>query len=244
VLLDAGATVEGTGALGNSLGYDDLEATRLLLEHKGPDAELAPLIEFALVHERSRAHIELLIEHGAPIPDTAAALAVRRGRADLADLLGPADASPTDRLIGAIRRGDRDEALALRPGLELGQGEYDVLVHAAVVDNAAAVALMLELGFPVDVRSEQFGETALHAAAWYGRAEMVERLLAHGADPHALAGDLPATPLDWAAQGSRQAPAGGEHLKTVELLKAAGSRLVRDPPNEPSEEVALALEVD
>ena len=116
-----------------------------------------------------------------------------------------------------------------------------MLVHAAVVQNAAAVDLMLELGFPLEVRSEEFGETALHAAAWHGRADMVEKLLSHGADPNALAGDRPASTLDWAVQGSRRAPAGGDHVRTVELLKAAGARLVRDPPNEPSDEVAPLL---
>ena len=241
LLLDAGAPVAGSGALGNSLCYNDHECTRMLLEHLEPGADLDGLIEFALAYERSRAHIELLLTHGAPATAKTAALAVRRGRADLADLLGDADVPPVDRFIGAIRRGDRETALALRPGLELGQGDYDVLVHAAVVQNAAAVDLMLELGFPLDVRSEEFGETALHAAAWYGGADTVEKLLSHGADPNALAGDRPATTLDWAVQGSRRAPAGGDHVRTVELLKAAGARLVRDPPNEPSDEVAPLL---
>jgi ankyrin repeat protein len=232
LLLEAGAPVAGSGALGNSLTYDDVECTRLLLEHLEPGADLDGLIEFALAYERSRAHIELLVAHGAPATAKAATLAIRRGRADLADLLGdPGDVAPVDRFIGAIRRGDREQALALRPGLELTRADHDVLVHAAVVQNAPAVDLMLELGFPVDVRSEEFDETALHAAAWYGRADMVEKLLAHGADPNALAGDRPGTTLDWAVQGSRRAPAGGDHVRTVELLRRAGANLVRESPD-------------
>ncbi|HEY6891710.1 MAG TPA: ankyrin repeat domain-containing protein, partial [Solirubrobacter sp.] len=241
LLLDAGATVDRTGALGNSLGYDDVEATRLLLEHKGPDAELDVLVEYALARDRSRAHIELLLEHGAPVPASAPALAVRRGRADLLDLLGDDGVPAIDRFIGAIRRGDRATALALRPGLTLGRGDHDVLVHAAAFENFPAARLMLELGFPVDIRSEEFDETPLHAAAWFGRAAMVELLLAHGADPNATAGDPPGTPLDWAARGSRHADPRGDHVATVERLIAAGARLVRDPADEPSEEVALVL---
>ena len=62
LLLDAGAPVAGSGALGNSLCYDDLECTRLLLEHLEPGADLDGLIDFALAYERSRAHIELLLD--------------------------------------------------------------------------------------------------------------------------------------------------------------------------------------
>ncbi|WP_157592726.1 ankyrin repeat domain-containing protein [Solirubrobacter soli] len=233
LLLDAGAPVANSGALGNSLCYDDLECTRLLLEHVEPGADLDGLIEFALAYERSRAHIELLLAHGAPATPKAATLAIRRGRDDLADLLGdPGDVAPVDRFIGAIRRGDRDTALDLRPGLTLTQADHDVLVHAAVVQNAPAVELMLELGFPIDVRSEQFNETALHAAAWYGHADMVEKLLAHGADPNAVAGDPVGTTLDWAVQGTRRAPEGGDHARTVELLQRAGATLVRESPDE------------
>jgi ankyrin repeat protein len=84
----------------------------------------------------------------------------------------------------------------------------------------------------VDVRSEEFNETALHAAAWYGRSEMVARLLEAGADVNAEAGrPFGLRPLDWALRGSRHADQG--HLSTrppydypevVRRLLAAGAR--------------------
>jgi ankyrin repeat protein len=49
-------------------------------------------------------------------------------------------------------------------------------------------------------------ETALHAAAWYGFAAIVELLLARGADPNAEAGrPFGGRPLDWAERCSREA---------------------------------------
>jgi Ankyrin repeats (3 copies) len=216
LLLEAGARVDGTNSIRHMLDYDDLEGLRLLLErgvaqegHGWP--ELDGTIEWALIRDRSRAHVELLLEHGAPVRPGEATLAVRRGRADLADLLGEAQPKPADELLGALRRGDRpaaDAVLGAHAGLleTLGRGDHDVLVHAAGRGRREAVELMLELGFPVDIRSEEWGETPLHAAAWYGFAEIVRVLLAHGADPRAAAGEpFGGTPLEWAERGSREA---------------------------------------
>jgi ankyrin repeat protein len=235
LLLGAGARVRDTGAIPHMLDHDDPEGLRLLLEAgvaqeggwPGPDG----MIRWALGRERSRAHFELLVEHGAPVEPGDATMALRRGRTDLRDLLGEPSPTPADELIGAIRRDDRaevDAILAANPGLleTLGRGDHDVLVHAAGWGRRGAIELMLELGFPVDVRSEEFNETALHAAAWYGFEDIVELLLAHGADPRAEAGEpFGGTPLEWAERGSHQADPRvlgrslGDHEAVIRLLQ-------------------------
>ncbi|MFL5826682.1 MAG: ankyrin repeat domain-containing protein [Thermoleophilaceae bacterium] len=243
MLLDAGARVDGTNSIRHMLDYEDPQGLRLLLE-RGVEQEgrgwpeLDGTIRWALGRERSRPHIELLVEHGAPVHPDDATLAVRRGRTDLLDLLGEAAPTAADELMGAIRHGDRTEAdrvLAAHPGLlgTLGRGDHDTLVHAASLDNEPAVRLMLELGFPVGVLSEEFNETALHAASWYGRAAIVSLLLDNGADPNAKAGEpIHGTPLGWAVNGSRHADHGSltrpgrvDHRATVERLLSAGAEL-------------------
>jgi hypothetical protein len=216
LLLDAGATVKGTNALAHMLDYDDLEGLRLLLERGiaqtgGDWPELEGAIGWALKRDRSREHIELLLSHGATPGPADATLAVRRGRADLDGLLGEPSPSPSDELLGALRRADRadvDAVLAEHPGLldTLGRADHDVLVHAAARGRRDAVELMLEHGFPVDVRSEEFNETPLHAAAWFGWAQVAELLVERGADSHAEAGEpFGGTPREWAERGARQA---------------------------------------
>jgi ankyrin repeat protein len=241
LLLDAGARVAGTNAVPHMLDRDDVERLRLLLARGSAQEgglDLGGTIAAALARGRSRAHIEALLAHGAPVAPGDATLAVRRGRPDVLDLLGEPDPSPADGLLGALRRADRDGAeavLAAHPGLldGLGRGDHDVLVNVAAAGDLRATELMLDLGFPVDVSSEDFEETPLHAAAWYGRADVASLLLARGADPDAPAGPpFGGTPLDWAARGSRDADAEAvgeagvvDHPATVRRLLAAGAAL-------------------
>ena len=67
--------------------------------------------------------------------------------------------------------------------------------------------------------------TLLHTAAWEGRADIVERLLALGAAPTRRS-EPGTTPLGWAAHGSRYNDASqGDFVAVAELLVAAGNPL-------------------
>src|SRR5262249_4683989 len=74
--------------------------------------------------------------------------------------------------------------------------------------------------------------TLLHQAAWFGRVPLVDVLLARGAEPDVRAGTEYATPLGWAAVGSRYPPAppddsfaapGGDFVGVARLLVSAGA---------------------
>ena len=198
--------------------------------------------------------IALLISHGAdpgqPGPDgrTPAWLATIRGRTDLTGLLAGADAgggagggagagatasgvTDTARLVGACMSGDRATAVRLTTEDPLLAGRLDPaelasLVHAAEDGNEPAVALMLDLGFPVGTRRDDDGATALHAAAYAGSAPVVRLLLDRGADLEALDAQWESPPLDWAVVGSGYRPAtctDPDWVATVRLLIEAGA---------------------
>lgn len=221
--------------------------------------------------------IALLIDHGAdpglPGPNglLPSWLAAARGRTDLAGLLGVldgdlgggdlggdlgGDVADTARLAGACLRADRAAAalLAADPGLfgRMTQADLGALVLAAEAGNEPAVTLMLDLGFPVDVRRDDgtaTGVTALHAAAYAGSAAVVRLLLDRGADLEALDGRWESPPLDWAVVGSGERPATCPHpdwVATVRALIEAGAStgtisLAPDDPKPPSAEVADLL---
>jgi hypothetical protein len=107
---------------------------------------------------------------------------------------------------------------------------------------------MLDLGFPVDARGDD-GGTALHAAAYSGSAPAVRLLLDRGADIEARDTSWNSTPIEWAAVGSGEQPAGHpdpDWTATVQALLDAGASagditLSPDDPKPPSPEVAALL---
>jgi hypothetical protein len=123
------------------------------------------------------------------------------------------------------------------------------MVHAAKAGNTPAIALMLDLGFPVDARDGDDGATALHAAAYSGNAPAVRLLLDRGADIEARDATWNSTPIEWAAVGSGERPAGHPHpdwTTAVQILLEAGASaadidLSPDDPKPPSPEVAALL---
>ncbi len=123
------------------------------------------------------------------------------------------------------------------------------MVHAAKTGYTPAVALMLDLGFPVDARDGDDGATALHAAAYSGNAPAVRLLLDRGADIEARDATWNGTPIEWAAVGSGERPAGNPHpdwIAAVQALLEAGASaedigFSPDDPKPPSPEVAALL---
>jgi ankyrin repeat protein len=257
-------------ALAAAVGTRDVESARILVDagadarrYRDDDGEPVPVLWDAVRGRCGRDFLELMLAHGAdpnaagPDGRTAYALAVASGRTELADLLrqGGADdtATAADRFLSACRRADRAEAqrlLEFDPGLvsRLTEDDLSGIVRAAESGDAAAVALMLDLGFPIAAAGD-FGGTVLHAAAYAGSAEVVRVLLDRGADIESRDPNWNSPPLDWAAVGSGERPdtnPAADWTGTVRVLLEHGAStaeitLEPDDPKPPSREVAALL---
>ncbi len=139
-------------------------------------------------------------------------------------------ATPVQRLRLACRDADAESAHALLreyPTLLDGLNAIDrrALTDAAWDADAAAVALMLSLGFDPAVPGHDTG-TALHCAAWQGSAGCVAAILGHDsgraliAQPDAHHGD---TPLGWYGHGSLHGPRAGDFVGVARLLLEHGA---------------------
>jgi ankyrin repeat protein len=257
LLLGFGARPVGTNALAAAVAGGNTEAVRLLLEAGAdpgrrpasdiPDGHLADRSEHPLPLAVARCGVDIVesllvagADPNARGDDHVSALrtAVRRGSREITTALltygADDDATAVDHFLGAAQRGDRDQVraqLLRRPGLwqELAEVDREVLVDAAENADVAAVALLLELGFPMTVLRVD-GATPLHAAASYGRA---------GADVNAPDGQWGSTALAWATIGSGEQSASkpGDWAGTIRSLIAAGSStdgawVGGKPPNE------------
>ena len=275
LLLGATAGVAGIArqALAAPLSLDDIEGVRLLLDagadprryHNDNDEPASAAYE-AVRHGCSAELVELLLSHGAepgrPGSDGRSpyTLARLQGRDDLADILlryGAADdTTDIDRFVAGLQHADQaavHEQLAQDPGLLdrlTAEQQAAALTRAAETGHAAALALMLDLGFPVEARDgDNDGATALHAAAYHGSADAVRLLLARGADLEARDTTYDSTPLDWAAVGSGERHAthrSPDWIATVQALIDAGASteeitLSPDAQKPPSPEVAALL---
>jgi ankyrin repeat protein len=258
-------------ALAAPISNDDVEGVRLLL-HAGvdpgrfvdDDGQATPVVVAAIHSGCSGELLDLLLESRAD-PNAAGPdgrsphrLATAAGRPDLVELLrryGGADDQATagDRFLCACLQADRTSAerqLSDDPGLaaKLTDDEHTAIVRAAEQGNAAAVALMLDLGFSLETRGDG-GATALHVAAHSGSADTVRLLLERGADIEARDTNWNSTPLDWAAVGSGEQPENdpaANWVETVRTLLAAGASsediaLSPDDSKQPSPEVAELL---
>ncbi len=225
-----------------------------------PEAFTDALVE--AVAEASLDAVAVLLAAGAD-PDapgrdgrSARRRALTAGVATTVALLGGDSNDPVERMLEAIVTGDSDSARRIataNPGLVdcLEAAERAALVAAAEHGNVAAVALMLELGFPVDARREAIdddGATALHTASWAGSADTVALLLQHGADLTARDTRWHSQPLEWALVGSGEAPDGApapDWVATVRLLLDAGAATngITLDPGEPKAPSASVLEL-
>ena len=79
----------------------------------------------------------------------------------------------------------------------LGAADLRRLPDAARDENAAAIGLLLDAGWPIDARG-QHGATALHWAAFHGNTAMVRDLLRRTPPLEVRDNDFDGTPLFWA----------------------------------------------
>jgi hypothetical protein len=174
-------------------------------------------------------HVRLLLDHGAD-PEargtrnaryearTPQEEAMLRGYRECAEMLRVAgakpEATPLYAFLEAATIGDRDRVeqfLAADPTLaDQAMTTYpDQLVRGAQRSSVDGVALLIDLGFDVNAinRVDRYHESApLHEAAATGNLEVIELLLAHGADPDLRDGSYHSTPAGWAEHsGHREA---------------------------------------
>jgi ankyrin repeat protein len=241
LLLDRGAAVNGTNALGHALDYDRIAPVRLLLE-QGADANEPshrPVLHHAVARGRSGEFLRLLVAHGADPAArdhkgrTAYQHAFRRGQTELAQTLlelgAPADVTDADRALNAISSGGAGT------GIELDDDARDVLIELAMRDIDALRRVVEAVGpdFSASWGGGPRG-SLLHQASWFGRADAVELLLGAGAEVDERVATEYATPLGWAAVGSRYSPShpddsfsakDGDWIGVAQMLVAAGARV-------------------
>jgi ankyrin repeat protein len=125
-----------------------------------------------------------------------------------------------------------DEALvrqivAREPGMAatLPPEDRRKLADAARNEKTTTVRLMLDAGWPVDVRG-QHNATALHWAGFHGNAGMARTLVERGAPLEVKDDDFDGTPLHWAIYGSQHGwrCKTGDYVGTVDVLLSAGAQ--------------------
>jgi ankyrin repeat protein len=174
------------------------------------------------------------------------AVAELNGNRDVAEWLlahgAQDDLSAVDRLVAACARGDLATVRAIlskAPHLrdEIGPEHYAALYRAAERNDIAALEAMLACGFDPNRGDESIGKTALHVAAMEGWPDAVRVLLEHDASVTVRDREFDATPLFWAAEGSRHRQAGRDHASVGRLLLDAGSPIEWQSGAEPAEAI-------
>ena len=146
-------------------------------------------------------------------------------------------ASPKQRLISVCAQAWADRANAIlseSPGLldQLGPDEKRALPDAAWSSNAAAVDLMLSLGFDA-AAGGQDGGTVLHCAAWQGSGDCVEAALRYDRVRDVLEHETIRSTAVRHSAGAATAPGTAGTARAIILaLPGSFSRRARDPgPN-------------
>jgi ankyrin repeat protein len=221
LLLEGGARVDGTNALGRVLDFDRLDRLELLLAHGG-DPNERPWTHHAILRGRSLAHVEALLNAGADPDgenDEGVPLyihAERFGRADVIGLLREMGVAgrltAVDSFVAACSRGDLVSArrhMAEQPDIltRLDPRQLKVMPDLAAIGRIDAVATMLAVGWPLEVTTA-WDATALNLAIFQGDARMVRLLLDAGANWQTLHGygDNALGTLSFASQAEDIAP--------------------------------------
>jgi hypothetical protein len=184
-----------TTMLHRKLDWTDLNGVRWLLDHGADPNALSAWGDRALHHSLARDNalvlIETLLDNGAdpslPAPGhedrSAVAVAARAGRADALELFrgrgAAVELDGDDAFFAALSRADRATtlaSLAAEPPIvqRRESSQPGIVATLAGAGNTAAVALALDLGFPLST-------DALSVAVWRERTETVRLLLARGA---------------------------------------------------------------
>ena len=228
-------------------GVDGDDVLRRMLDEgadpnpRNGSGEETPL-HVATRRRRARA-VEILVAYGAGIDamtaggKTAYAHAVRRGFDEVAALLArhgaSTDLNEADRFAVAIVNGNLDEArtiLEACPGVaRTGNPEEDrLLADVAGRNDREAVRLLIKAGADLTAPGLDSG-TPLHQAAWFGQPVNGHLLIEAGAPLDIFDDAHQASPIHWAAHGSRYSGAAEErqdaYVELVEMLLEAGSSL-------------------
>jgi ankyrin repeat protein len=209
-----------TTMLHRKLDWTDLAGVRWLLAHGADPNAVSAWGHRALHHSLARdnrlALLEALLDFGADpslrapsLEDrTAVAVAARAGRADALDLFRRrgfvVELDGDDGFFAALAHADRAGVLAFvssERGIVSRLSEPGIVATLAGAGNTEAVALALDLGFPLSA-------DALSLAVWRERPETVRLLLERGASVSpsvlALAERALTEPSDWTPHQSSE----------------------------------------
>ncbi len=256
LLMEHGATLDGTNAFFRMLDFDNLDGVRLMLDY-GADPNECPAqwmatqrpergnaLHHAIRRGRDGRFVALLLEAGADphalyLGHTAYALARIYGNRDAAVALEAQNAaSPlgeAERFLAAIADGDKATVEQFRPRAgdligSLHPEEQRLHIEVArMPDSLGRLRGLVEAGFDPNTLDGHEKVTALHGAAWCGRADNVAFLLGYPQDlEHRNVHG--ANALGTAIHGSTNCPEphAGDYERTVELLIAAGSSINPD----------------
>ncbi len=174
--------------------------------NQAPPLHFAATVEVAAFLVAHGADLDALNKYGASAARSAAY--GRRTRRPIARFLmersGEADAwlfaalDDVDALLALSAR--RADILgARRDGLNPASGYGETPLHtAAALANLATVSFLIVQGVDVDVSCGPQGDRPLHYAAKCNARDVVDALLAAGANPRVKDADHEATPADWA----------------------------------------------
>jgi hypothetical protein len=158
-------------------------------------------------------------------------IALLKGHADLFQFLYENSDTTTRFLVSCVlsRRAEAEAIAAGSPGLVSALPSVDLELLARYCwetnSNYEAVRLMLDLGFPVAHPETSHGYTPLHNAAWEGRADLVDLLIARGHPVDIIDPVYHATPLGFAIHDctvEKRHP-DGDFGRVVKSLLDAGS---------------------
>lgn len=250
LLLGAGAEVTGTNALFRALDFDDIDTFRLVLSRAAgaPELNEGKLLFWAIRRRRSAAHVSALLEAGVDPRSrdrnglSAYIHALRYGLPHIAEMLREAGSddvlAPEEAFLAACARGDATEARRLQTSYPDFPAAFDIarlrlFPELAAAGCSAAVSLMADLGWPLEIKGGDFDGSALNQAVLRGDAAMAAHLLARGASwraEHAY-GDNVCGTLSWA---SLNHPDGnGDWVGCADALLAHGMPAAERDPSDP-----------